>query len=136
MATTPLAAQHEEDNDSGITFEAKHSGEGAGAFNILASENYCQSRKGVMLVKTPRGGRSTAVPWKAKVLTVFGPGQVTRIATKIGRTVEVTLQNWILANGAKVKIYSPSCVVKAHHRNLSSAKNVYSTVRVQPYLRY
>lgn len=129
MATTPLAAQHEEDNDSGITREAKHSGEGAGAFNILASENYCESRK-VMLVKTPRG-RSTAVPWKAKVLTVFGPGEVTRIARKIGHTVEVTLQNWILANGAKVKIYSPSCVVKAHHRNLSSAKNVYSTVRVQ-----
>jgi hypothetical protein len=67
--------------------------------------------------------KSNALPWKANVLTVFGPGVVTNIARRKDGVAEVTLTQWKLAKYGDhqntVKIYSPAFAIKKHHRNLS-----------------
>tara|TARA_B110000091_G_scaffold114911_1_gene124074 strand:+ start:136 stop:597 length:462 start_codon:yes stop_codon:yes gene_type:complete len=68
------------------------------------------------------GPASTALPWKATVLTLFGPGTVTKIARRSDNIAEVTLKNWTLANNTSVRIYAPSFVIKKHHRVRSSAE--------------
>ena len=68
------------------------------------------------------GAASTALPWKATVLTLFGPGTVTKIARRNDNIAEVTLKNWTLANNTSVRIYAPSFVIKKHHRVRSSAE--------------
>jgi hypothetical protein len=64
--------------------------------------------------------QASALPWKANVLTPFGPGQVSKIARRADGIAEVTLLKWMLADGAKVRIYSPAFSVRSHHRQLSS----------------
>ena len=67
---------------------------------------------------------ATALPWKAKVLTPFGSGVVTKVARRADGIAEVTLTKWTLANGAKVKLYSPSFLIRSHHRELSSMSSI------------
>lgn len=68
--------------------------------------------------------KSSALPWKANVLTVFGPGIVTNIARKSDGIAQVTLSQWRLSGSNTVKIYSPAFAIKKHHRNLSSGIDI------------
>ena len=83
----------------------------------LASNPVHRSAKSERIERTMS---STAVPWKANVFTTFGPGQVTKIARREDGITEVTLTEWRLANNATVKIYSPTFIVKSHHRRYST----------------
>ena len=71
--------------------------------------------------------KASALPWKANVLTPFGPGKVSKIARRADGIAEVTLVQWTLAGGAKVRIYSPAFSVRSHHRNLSSIDSLKSS---------
>ena len=117
----------EEVEEEFTTMHQKHNNREVRATSVHEGKTTRPNRP--MHARTPSGANrkiktATALPWKATVLTLFGPGQVTRIARRVDGIAQVTLKKWKLANGSPVFIYAPSFAIKSHHRAISSGASI------------